>query len=78
MTDVSSELIEILANIEHERWSSWMRYMFENFTIPNLMRWIKLMQMPYAKLSEHSKESDRQEVYKTLDAIKQYYKEMQE
>jgi hypothetical protein len=73
MDHVDSELIEILAAVEHERWSSWMVYMLNNFGPTNITRWIKQMSLPYSELSEYSKESDRAEVRKTLAAIKKYY-----
>ncbi len=61
--------LETLADIEHERWSGWMRYQFANWTDENIERWKALMDTPYSDLSEHSKESDRKEVRKTLKAI---------
>ena len=70
----AEELIEILADIEHERWSSWMRYQFDNWTDEKIERWKALMETPYEDLSEHSKESDRREARKTLDAILAYAK----
>lgn len=73
MDQVDDELIEILADIEHERWSSWMRHMFNNFTVDNLMRWFGQMHTHYSNLSDYEQESDRQEVYKTLEAIRKYY-----
>ena len=65
----SEEMIETLADIEHERWSRWMRYQFDNWTDENIERWKMLIETSYAELSEHSKESDRKEVRKTLAAI---------
>ena|ERR1700682_91804 len=66
------ELIEILADIEHERWSGWMRWMFDNWTEDNIARWKMQMVTPYSDLPEYSKESDRKEVRKTLEAIKRH------
>ena len=64
-----SELIELLAAQEHERWSSWMRYMFDNWTEENIKRWKYQMVTPYAELPEHSKESDRKEARKTMEIV---------
>jgi len=63
------DLLETLADIEHERWSGWMRYFYENNTPENNERWKKQMITPYKDLPEHSKESDRREVRKTLAAL---------
>jgi signal recognition particle subunit SEC65 len=63
------ELMEPLAELEHDRWSGWMRHQFENWTEENIVRWKLLMNTPYSELEEHSKESDRREVRKTLAVI---------
>ena len=70
---IDPELIEILAEIEHERRHSWMRYMLDNLTYSNIKRWLIQTETPYAELSEREKDSDRKEVYKTLQAMKDYY-----
>jgi hypothetical protein len=66
----SDELKEQIAHIIHEQWSHWMRYLFsrtqntqQGFTlIPQEWadRWKKQMDMPYARLSEKEKDSDRE------------------
>lgn len=73
---MTEERVEALADQEHERWSHWMRYMFDqgqtdafgNWTMPGTKyrRWARQMQTPYAELSEAEKESDRAEARKTL------------
>ena len=68
---MSDNMVERLAAIEHERWSGWMRWMFDNWTIDNIARWGQQMHMAYDDLPEHSKESDRKEVRKTLIAMRQ-------
>lgn len=70
------DLIERLADLEHERWSGWMRYLFTKgygrddgtfvMDAESVHWWSHLMETPYAELTERSKESDRQEVRKTL------------
>lgn len=65
----SPELMEILADIEHERWSGWERYRESVACEEREAHWKRLRETPYAELPEHSKESDRVEVRKTLRAI---------
>ena len=73
--------IEKLADLEHERWSGWMKYLFTKgqqnedgtFIIDadSVRWWQKIMNTPYAALSERSKESDRAEVRKTVALLEQ-------
>ena len=67
---------EKLANLEHKRWSGWMKYLFSKCTfnadgtatIPvwAVENWQRQMNTPYSELSEKEKEGDRAEVDKTL------------
>lgn len=76
---MNNELLEQLADLEHERWSGWMRYMFSKgtknpdgtWTMPAwaVGRWERQASTPYADLSEQEKESDRVEARKGLMAI---------
>lgn len=71
---------EKLADLEHDRWSGWMRYLFSKgtfnddgtWTMPKwaVEHWQRQMNTPYAELSESEKESDRKEADKTLAVIK--------
>ena len=81
MTEV--ELIEQLADKEHESWSRWMRFVFTSratrnddgsVTIPAELveRWWRQVQTPYAKLSDVEKQSDRDEVAHILPIIQRY------
>lgn len=75
----SEELIDVLAAIEHERWSHWQRYLHSqcdvgpdgSLTIPSEVasRWTEQMSTPYAELSEQEKESDRSQVRRYLPTI---------
>lgn len=68
----AGELIEQLAAIEHERWSSWQRWMHDqcvrdddgSLTIPAglVSRWERQIDTPYTDLSEREQESDREQV----------------
>ena len=69
----TKSLLEALANLEHERWTGWMHWMFDNWTKENIARWKRQMQTPYNQLSEREKESDRREVRKTLATILKEY-----
>jgi hypothetical protein len=69
---LSEDLLEQLAAIEHERWSHWQRYMHEkahrnddgSLTLPAdlVSRWDRLMSTPYSHLTEEERESDREQV----------------
>lgn len=72
-------MIDALADIEHDRWSHWQRYMHEKgvrqadgslLIPPDLVaQWDRQIATPYAELSEEEKESDREQVRKYLPTI---------
>ena len=72
---------EFLAELAHEQWSGWMEYLFSKgtfnedgtWTMPEwaVNRWVIQMGMPYNRLSEEEKESDRKEADKFLGVISQ-------
>lgn len=74
-----SELIEVLAKVEHDRWAAWMNHQFNQgkfnedgtWTMPKwaVRRWQGQAVEPYETLTEDEKESDRREVRKTLKAM---------
>jgi hypothetical protein len=64
------DLREQLADLEHDRWSRWMRHMFANATDENFARWARQMETPYADLSEAEKDSDRKEADNTLEVLR--------
>jgi hypothetical protein len=76
----SDELVERFADLAHESWSGWMRYLFGkcvsspeydgDVLIPAGLvdRWGRQMRTPYAELPEREKESDREEARKYLRA----------
>jgi hypothetical protein len=72
-------LMEKLADVEHERWSHWQRYVHSkcerttdgSLVIPAHLvdRWESQMNTPYSALSEQEKESDREQVRRYLPII---------
>lgn len=79
------ELIEALADKEHESWAGWMDYLLESaaistsqdvtslsFPTERVEHWRRQIKTPYAELSEQEKESDRKEVRKILPIIEKY------
>jgi hypothetical protein len=72
-------LMEKLADIEHQRWADWQKYVFsvciedDNCVlfIPNWARdkWNSQIMTPYKDLSEKEKESDREQVRRYLPII---------
>lgn len=69
-------LIEQLAEIEHQRWAGWQRYLHSKFVtrtdgnmkyrtvlpVTLVARWERQIATPYSELSEQEKQSDRDEV----------------
>ncbi len=79
------ELIEQLADKEHASWAHWMEYLFSkcdmradgSAVIPGefARHWQRLVLVPYAYLTEHEKQSDRDEVAHILPIIRAFKEE---
>ncbi len=73
------ELIEALADKEHDSWSHWQAYLFSrcdkatdgSLIIPAALvkRWQRQIATPYEELTEQEKQSDRNEVAQILPLI---------
>lgn len=72
--------LEKLAALAHEQWSGWMRWIFGKCVTnlePGCMiiprqavdRWKRLMNTPYAQLSEDEKQGDRADASAVLDLV---------
>ena len=86
-TDIDSVLaglVEKLAQLEHERWSHWQRYLHSRGTLQrdgslllsarDVQNWDREINTSYAELSDQQKESDREQVRKYLPLIAQALK----
>ena len=68
-----------LADVQHEIWSHWMKYLFEvtvqnddgTVTIPadKVANWKRQMVTSFADLSEKEKQSDIEQAQKVINAI---------
>jgi len=76
---IEEEIMEKLADIEHQRWADWQKWchkiLRENCPSPELekvlKRWDKQIATPYSELSEKEKESDREQVRRYLPILSQ-------
>jgi hypothetical protein len=74
-------MLDKLANLQHEIWSHWMRYLFEissqnedgTVTIPadKVERWKRQMNTKYPELSNDEQESDLEQARKVIAVISQ-------
>ena len=77
------EFVEKGADLEHDRWARWQKYMFsksilnadKSVTIPAEFadRWFRQIDTKYADLPEEEKESDRKETRNYLPLINTYF-----
>lgn len=85
MTDntPADELREKLADIEHQRWADWQKYVHgvskveaDGVKIPMgyADHWDRQINTPYAELSEREKQSDREQVDRYWHLIEEYVK----
>ncbi len=65
------ELREKLAELEHQQWPHWTRYMLDNLTPENVARWRTQVDILYSDLSEDEKESDRCWANKVLELLRE-------
>jgi len=61
--------LEQLAELEHEQWAHWTKYMLDNLAPENIERWKRQIDTPYSELSEKEKESDRNWARKVIEII---------
>ena len=66
-----SDLLENLAELEHQQWAHWTEYMINHMTQENIAKWINQINTPYSELTEQEKESDRKWARKVLERIKE-------
>ena len=74
------ELIEQLADLEHEQWAHWTCYMLtllckdhpELNTDENVLKWSRQINVKYKDLSEKEKESDREWARKSFDIARDF------
>lgn len=66
------DLREELADLAHEQWSGWMKYMFENWDDEHVARWERQMETPYSELSEEEQDSDRKEADRVLAVLRKH------
>ena len=74
------KILETLADVQHEIWSHWMRYLFDQcdeedvdsgWIIPldKVWRWSRQMNISYVELSEKERDSDRDQAREIIDAL---------
>ena len=65
-----NELLERLAELEHEQWVYWSKGVSGDVSPARLKRWEKLWATPYAELDEGYKADDRRHARKVLAVLK--------
>ena len=63
------ELREQIADLEHEQWAHWTKYMLDNMTPENIKRWKLQCRTPYNMLSDKEQDSDRKWADKVREVI---------
>ena len=72
----NTDLLETLAEIEHDQWMAWAGKLMETETLSpeRIERWKKCM-VPYSELTEEMKKFDRDWARKTLVAVVEWNNE---
>ena len=65
------EVVEILAEVEHQQWSAWAASLAHRVRGSRLARWTRLILTEYRDLTEEEKEQDREWARKAMDALAQ-------
>ena len=73
MSEKMKELLERIAELEHEQWVHWSKAlaMQENLSPERVERW-KRYWVPYSDLPEDVKESDRKWARSVMEIVKEY------
>lgn len=64
-------ILEVLSDLEHEQWRSWINYCINNYNLPSklVQKWSK-NDKPYEELPEEEKEKDRKWARKAINAMR--------
>ncbi|NMH88970.1 hypothetical protein [Flavivirga algicola] len=73
MEKEKTELLEILAELEHIQWTNWAKNLIkrESLSIETIERWESYF-VPYKNLPENIKELDRDYARKVMSALKHF------
>jgi len=81
-SETQDALREELAAAQHEIWAHWMQYLFSvcvpatdgtvRIPVRFVEHWQHQIETPYADLSEHEKDSDREQADKILAVLRVY------
>lgn len=82
-TDNGNSFREDLADVQHEIWAHWMRYLFTqcvpddhpgDLCIPARLveRWKRQTETPYEKLTEQERKSDREQADKVIAIMRKH------
>jgi len=63
------EIIENLSELNHKQWIQWTDYMLNNITPKNITKWKLMLKIPYSRLDERDKESDKEWAKKSIKII---------
>lgn len=73
------QMLDEIADLQHEIWSHWMRYLFEvslqnedgTVTIPadKVKRWKRQMRIKYSDLSDNEQKSDLEQAQKVMNLL---------
>jgi uncharacterized Fe-S center protein len=65
----NAEILESLSELNHNQWVQWVDYMLSNLIAKNITKWKLMMKVPYSRLDERDKESDREWAKKSIKII---------
>lgn len=72
MTMTQNQLLEELAELEHEQWCEWVKYMFSNLDPTHIDRWARQAYTAYKDLPPDERESDIEWAQKALDIVNKH------
>jgi hypothetical protein len=63
------DIFNVLSELNHKQWVQWTDYMLSNLTPKNITKWKLMIKLPYNRLDERDKESDKEWARKSIKVI---------